>query len=337
VGVPEGVFVNPAPIFECFSAYQKTAAMQAAVDIGLFTAIAAGGPGGGHVTAAQAAKVCSASTKGVRILCDYWAVNGLLTKTGDTYSLTPEAAMFLDQKSPAYIGGVLGFINGPITPFFAQLTEAVRRGGVAGAGSVQPEFEGWVSFATQMGAMMRPSAEAIAQLLGSVNGRALDIAAGHGLFGIVLAQKNPGLKVTALDWPKVLEVAKRHADQMGVGDRYSLIAGDAFTVDMQGPYDIVLLTNLLHHFNTQQCTALLKRIRTVLRPGGKLVTLEFVPNADRMTPPLSATFPLVMLATTAEGDAYTFAELEGMLRIAGFNTNTLHHPPEAPQQIIIST
>src|SRR4030095_15300475 len=107
--------MNPAPIFDCFSAYQKTAAMQAAVDIGLFTAIAAGG---GHVTAAAAAKACSASPKGVRVLCDYLTVNGLLTKSGDKYSLTPETAMFLDQKSPAYLGGVLGFLNGPLTSFF---------------------------------------------------------------------------------------------------------------------------------------------------------------------------------------------------------------------------
>src|SRR5947208_3346955 len=101
--------MNPSSIFDCFSAYQKTAAMQAAVDIDLFSAIAAG-----HTTIAQAAKACKASPKGVRILCDYWTVHGLLTKANDTYRLTPEAAMFLDRKSAAYIGGVLGFINGPI-------------------------------------------------------------------------------------------------------------------------------------------------------------------------------------------------------------------------------
>src|SRR5438477_526213 len=70
--------LNPASIFECFSAYQKTAAMQAAVDIGLFSALAAG-----QTTVAAAAKACEASPKGVRVLCDYWTINGLLTKTGD--------------------------------------------------------------------------------------------------------------------------------------------------------------------------------------------------------------------------------------------------------------
>ncbi len=325
--------MNPAPIFECFSAYQKTAAMQAAVDIGLFSALAKG-----NVTVADAAKACNASEKGVRILCDYWTVNGILSKTGNAYHLTPEAALFLDQKSPAYIGGVLGFINGPIVPYFAELTESVRRGGRPDAGTVKNEYDGWINFAQQMGAMMHPTAMAIAGILGQLKGSVLDIAAGHGLFGIALAQKNPELKVTALDWPKVLEVAQANAKRMGVGDRYALLPGDAFTVNFGGPHDVALLTNLLHHFNRQQCVALLKRIRAALKPAphGRLVTLEFIPNADRVSPPLSATFPLVMLATTAEGDAYTFAELESMLREAGFARNTLHQPAESAQQVIVS-
>jgi ubiquinone/menaquinone biosynthesis C-methylase UbiE len=307
--------------------------MQAAVDIGLFSAIAAGSS-----TVPAIAKACDAAPKGVRVLCDYWTVERLLTKSNDTYQLTPEAAHFLDRASPAYVGGVMGLLHGPIRPFFDRLTHAVRHGGCESAGSVVPEYDGWVAFAQEMGAMMYPSAQAIAKLVGPVSGRVLDVAAGHGFFGIVLAQQNPGIHVTALDWPKVLDVAKQHATQMGVAaDRYSTIAGDAFTVALGGPYDLVLLTNLLHHFNTEQCTALLKRLRAALRPGGRLVTLEFVPNADRVSPPMSATFPLVMLASTAQGDAYTFAELDQMLRAAGFTKNTLHQPEDSAQQIIVSS
>ncbi|HQY88112.1 MAG TPA: methyltransferase [Tepidisphaeraceae bacterium] len=323
--------MNPAPIFEYFTAYQKTAAMQAAVDIGLFSAIAKGSS-----TVSTIAKACNASPKGVRVLCDYWTVQGLLRKSNDTYALTPEAATFLDRTSPAYLGGVMGFLNGPIKPFFEQLTDAVRRGGCESTGTVEVEYDGWIPFAEEMGAMMFPTAQAISKLLGKISGRVLDVAAGHGLFGIVLAQANPDIKVTALDWPRVLDVAKQHAAKMGVSDRYSTIAGDAFKVDLNGPYDLILLTNLLHHFSTEQCITLLKRLRSALRPGGQLVTLEFVPNEDRVSPPMSATFPLVMLATTERGDAYTFAELDRMLRSAGFANNKLHQPENSPQQIIVS-
>src|SRR5204863_4406696 len=133
---------------------------------------------------------------------------------------------------PAYLGGVVGFLNGPIKPFFERLTQAVRNGGCESAGSVEAEYDGWIAFAEQMGAMMFPTAQAIATLLGPVSGRVLDVAAGHGLFGIVLAQSNPGLRVTALDWPKVLDVARNNAARMGIAERYTTIAGDAFSVDL---------------------------------------------------------------------------------------------------------
>jgi len=66
------------------------------------------------------------------------------------------------------------------------------------------------------------------------------------------------------------------------------------------------------------------------------VTLEFVPNADRVSPAPAAAFSLVMLCTTPAGDAYTFAELDAMLRRAGFTRNILHPLPEMPQQAIVS-
>jgi 2-polyprenyl-3-methyl-5-hydroxy-6-metoxy-1,4-benzoquinol methylase len=78
--------------------------------------------------------------------------------------------------------------------------------------------------------------------------RVLDIAAGHGLFGIEIAKQNPHARVTGLDWAPVLRVALDNARKAGVQDRYDMLPGDAFEVDFGGPYDAVLLTNFLHHF-----------------------------------------------------------------------------------------
>ena len=83
--------------------------------------------------------------------------------------------------------------------------------------------------------------------------RVLDIAAGHGLFGIEVAKQNPQAASSALDWAPVLEVAKANARKAGVGDRYQTLPGSAFDVDYGGPYDIVLLTNFLHHFDPPTC------------------------------------------------------------------------------------
>ena len=74
------------------------------------------------------------------------------------------------------------------------------------------------------------------------------MAAGHGLFGIMIAQHNPKAQITAMDWPNVLAVATGNAQKFGVADRHSLLPGDAFETEFGGPYDLVLVTNFFHHF-----------------------------------------------------------------------------------------
>jgi cyclopropane fatty-acyl-phospholipid synthase-like methyltransferase len=134
----------------------------------------------------------------------------------------------------------------------------------------------------------------------------------------------------------VLKIASRNAAQAGVGDRYRALPGDAFTVDFGSGYDVVLLTNFLHHFSVSQCEALLKRIHSAMRPGGLLLTFEFVPNDDRISPPASAAFSMMMLGTTPEGDAYTMSDLESMLNASGFGSHELVNVPQSPAQLVTS-
>ncbi len=165
--------------------------------------------------------------------------------------------------------------------------------------------------------------------------RVLDIAAGHGLFGIEIAKQNPEAHVTGLDWAPVLRVALDNARKAGVQDRYDMLPGSAFEVDFGGPYDAMLLTNFLHHFDQPTCVALLKKVHGALRPGGRAATLEFVPNEDRVSPPMPAAFSMTMLASTPEGDAYTLNELSSMYNQAGFGGVTAHPIPMSPHTVVM--
>jgi 2-polyprenyl-3-methyl-5-hydroxy-6-metoxy-1,4-benzoquinol methylase len=165
--------------------------------------------------------------------------------------------------------------------------------------------------------------------------RVLDIAAGHGLFGIEVAKQHAQARIAAVDWAPVLEVAKGNAAKAGVADRYETIPGSAFDVEYGGPYDIVLLTNFLHHFDPETCIGLLKKVHAALKPGGRVAALEFVPNEDRVSPPMAASFSMTMLATTRAGDAYTLKDLEGMYRKAGFDRVTAHPVPTGPHTVVM--
>jgi ubiquinone/menaquinone biosynthesis C-methylase UbiE len=169
------------------------------------------------------------------------------------------------------------------------------------------------------------------------NCKVLDIAAGHGMYGIALGRHNPNAEIVALDWKNVLTVAKDNAEKAGISSRYRTIEGSAFDVDFGKGYDIVLLTGFLHHFSTKMNEALLRKVHRALQPGGRVVVLEFIPNEDRLTPRIPAEFSLMMLASTPEGEAYTFLEFERMLGNAGFRSAELHEIPPSPQRVIISS
>ena len=96
------------------------------------------------------------------------------------------------------------------------------------------------------------------------------------------------------------------------------------------------MTNFLHHFDQPTCETLLRKVRAALADGGRAVTLEFVPNDDRVTPPEVAGFSLVMLVGTPSGDAYTSREFEQMFANAGFSSSTFHALPPTFQQVVIS-
>jgi ubiquinone/menaquinone biosynthesis C-methylase UbiE len=320
-----------------FTGYQRTAALKAAVELDVFTQIAAG------ATSVEAlAERCRAAPRGLRALLNHLVMDGFLVRDGDGYRLSATAATFLDRSTPTYMGSAIEFMASPmVAEGFNRLTDAVRRGGtaVSDEGTLSPEHPIWVEFARAMA----PVAGMIGQLLANFldveqapDWKVLDVAAGHGMFGITLARLNPGVQVTALDWKNVLAVAEEHARAAGVAARFRTLPGSALELPFGDGYDLVLLPNFLHHFDPPTCERILAKSRVALAPGGRVVIVEFVPDDDRSGPPDAVRFALVMLAGTPAGDAYTFAEYETMLRRAGFEQATLYELPPSPARVVIA-
>lgn len=328
---------NPAQIFESINSFQKTFAIKAAIELEIFTAI-----GEGSKTAAAIAKRCNAAERGVRILCDYLTVHELLRKHDGKYETTVNTATFLDKNSPAYMGGMIEFLLSPHAfERFGDITNAVRNGGAVqgdGVDTTTPDNPLWERFARGMTGMIAPIAQAAAktvELPTEKETKVLDIAASHGLFGFSIAQRYPKAHIVALDWKNVLKVTKENAQKFGFADRFATIEGDAFTVDFGKDYDLILVPNLLHHFSAKENENLLEKCRGALKSTGMVAIVEFVPNDDRVTPPMPAAFAINMLVGTPEGDAYTFAELRQMLNNSGYKGVEQHSLSPLPHDVII--
>lgn len=222
---------SPELFLKTIHGYRDSAAIKGAVELNLFTVI-----GSGSSTVADIARDCSATERGIRILCDHLAILGFIEKTGEKYVLTRDSSIFLDKNSPAYMGDVVFFL---LDPFFVKdigdVAEIVRNGTIAdNESSNEPEHPMWVTFARAMSGLQGAPAEYMAGIIDVKEGRTnrvLDIAAGSGLFGVKLAEKYENVEVTALDWPNVLEVASENAQASGVSERHKLLPGNAFEVE----------------------------------------------------------------------------------------------------------
>lgn len=327
---------QPTPLlfFETMHAHQRTAALKTAIDLEVFTLI---GEGVGSV--AGIAKRAGASERGVRAICDFLTVLGFLKKAENRYALTVDSAMFLDKNSPAYAGSAAKFLASDfLLEGFKDLTALVRAGGPAEDAAQRGVNDPiWVEFARSMAPFLYMLAERTESLLHTAGKvKILDIAAGHGLFGIAFARHNPEAEIFALDSAPVLKVAEENAERSGVLSQWHQLPGDALEMSFGTGYDVVLVPNLLHHWDRATIQSFLKKTRHSLGPNGRIVIVEFAPNDDRVSPPVAASFVMNMLVTTPAGDAYPASEYRGMLLQAGFEAPDVHPMLPLPQTVFIA-
>ena len=323
------------PIFDIALAYQKTAAITAAVKLDIFTVI-----GADTLSLDDLSSRTAASPRGLRILCDFLTVIGLLEKQDSRYSLTHVARTFLDESAPLAMGKIVDFVAAPeiLDLFLSDPISYVKRGGSVGLANVSPDHPVWVRFAKAAAPFAATTAKRVAAYVATLPDQpytVLDIAAGHGLFGIEIAKILPEALVTAVDWSQVLSVTRANADAAGVGDRFRMLAGNALEMDWGSDFDLILLPNFLHHFDMPTCVSLLRKVKKSISVGGRVLGIDFVPNEDRVSPPTAAMFAFWMLATTPGGDAYTIRELDDMAKEAGFFGATARPLAPTPQSLII--
>lgn len=335
---PKAAGAKPTPerLAQMAWGYAAPLVVEAAIRLGLFEALAAG-----PRALADLAAAAKASPRGVRAVADALVGLGLLARRGERYALTAESAAFLVRGSPAYHGAFFAHISDQVLPNWLRLEEAARSG--RPVVSVNAEAQGTPFFAEFVESLFPLSVAAghalAAELRLAASRRpvsVLDLAAGSGVWGIALAQASPQVRVTAVDWPGVLPVTRRVAAREGVGDRFTYVAGDLATADLGEGHDVATLGHIVHSEGEERSRALLRRVAKALRRGGTVAVAEFLVDDDRRGPQVPLFFAVNMLLHTERGDAFTYRDLAGWLRDAGFRA-VRKLPAPGPSPLVVAT
>lgn len=333
-----GGTVSPEPLIQMMQGLHVTGILQAGVELGIFDQIAAG-----NRQAATIASALNADPRGTRILLDALAALGLLERHDD-YQLAPLAETFLVTGRSSYLGDMVKILAGPWAwAGFPRLAEAVRRGTTLAEQPWEtPGHEFWETFSpSSVGAISGPGAQVLAELIEPWTSTRdsldiLDVACGSGLFSLTQAARHPKAHTTLLDSAEVLDLTKDAIERLDLTECTSFIAGDAFEVPLAGPYDLIIVSHLFHHFSEERCLTLLSRLATSLKPDGRLVIHEFLSGAAPSETPFPYLFSAIMLTSTGEGEAHSLDTYERLLRESGFTSPEVHASQGLPSHFLIA-
>ncbi|MGH7293440.1 MAG: methyltransferase, partial [Polyangiaceae bacterium] len=209
---------------------------------------------------------------------------------------------------------------------WGKLPDVVRTGQPVHEIDSPAMLEFWTSLTLYLGRRGRPVAEEAVRLLGLTEGAPalLDVGGGAALYSLALLRQNERASATQLDWPHVNRIASAEIAAAGLSARFHTIDGDFRSTAPGGPYDVAVLSNILHQESEDSGRDLMKRLHAALRPGGRLVVSEFVVDDGRSGPPMSLFFNLNMLLNTRAGRSYERAHLARLMREAGFAEPAFH-------------
>ena len=325
-----GPAVTPERIMQMSWGYAPPLIIEAATRHGVFDHLETG-----PKTVEEVATLSGASVRGLRAIMNALTGLRLLAKEGGRYSLTPESAAFLISGKPGYFGGMFRHIS-TLIPNWLHLTEVVETGRPVFAVNDESQGAGFFhDFVEALFPMSYPATQALASALSLDSAkqpvRVLDLAAGSGVWGIGLANRSPHVTVTAVDWPGVLDVTRKTAERHGLSARFQFVPGDLLTADFGTGHNVSTLGQILHSEGEKRSRALLKKTFDAMAPGGTISIAEFLVDDDRATAASGLIFGVNMLVATTEGDTFSFNEIAGWLRAAGFeNPRTIEAPGPSP-------
>jgi SAM-dependent methyltransferase len=315
--------LSPRPLMRILGDFANSQILDAALEYDFFTLIHQG-----LQTADEVARAAGTDPRATRIVLDSLIALALVEKKHGSYSLVPVSATFLVRGKPSYIGDfrhvALALWDG-----MAHLKESLKTGKPLSRMDTGDELRVWEKLVLGIVPIAEPVAKALCDILRiGVDRKALrvlDIAGGSSIFGMTILGRDPSAQVTQLDWPNVNAVAKKLNRERGLERRILFIDGEHRSATLETDYyDLVLASNFCRFESPKGNRELFRKAYDALKPEGKFVVNDFLPNEERTGPSFALRFSVYTLTHTPEGECWTLSQYSDWLKAAGFNSIETH-------------
>ncbi|MFO0793610.1 MAG: methyltransferase [Candidatus Brocadiaceae bacterium] len=303
-------------ILQLSSGYWKSCVLFTAVEFDIFTLV-----GKGKLTARDISRSIRTNERATEMLLNALVSLELLTKQGNYYLNTPLSELYLIKGKPLYQGdGVHHFHN--MMENWSMLRETIETGKAVSLKDLPEDVDphDLRDFITAMHNIASARAGELCELIDLKNSqRLLDLAGGPGTYAIACVRANPQLHAVVFDLEHVTKLTREFINAAGMKDRVTTLTGNCLEDPLgNNEYDVVLVSNLLHIYNTENNVRILKKCWNALRDGGQIIIHEFVLDETKTHPQFAALFSLNMLIGTQEGASYSESEYRTWLEKAGF-------------------
>jgi hypothetical protein len=325
--------LTPDAILQTAFSFWASKVLLTAVEFGLFTKL-----GARRLTGAELGAELQLHPRAIADFFDALVAMKFLGRDGEgsaaKYFNTPEGALFLDEKSPRYIGGILVMLNARLFKFWHDLPEALRTGKPQNEikhgqkGMFEELYSDLPRLEQFMGAMTglsRINFEAFAEKFDFSKFKTLcDIGGATGLLTIEVARRHPHLRGTSFDLPEVEPIARKHIAAAGLENRISTASGDFFK-DPLPRADVITMGMILHDWNLEKKMHLIRAAYDALPAGGALVAIEALIDDARRENVQGLLMSLNMLIEFGDAFDYTGADFRKWCSEVGFKRFEVIH------------
>jgi ubiquinone/menaquinone biosynthesis C-methylase UbiE len=294
--------------------YGQSAALMAAVELGVFTAISKGAG-----TFAEIAEACGLLEVNAERLVVLLCAAGLVEKADGRLVNVADAERFLVEGSPSYMGPWITFTK-PQWNEWGRLAEHLSVKELRTMGTIdQLTVEDArryhnATYSIGMGAGRR----FVRTVDLSDRTKLMDIGGGSGAYCINAAKAHAQLRAVVLDLPAVCEVAREFIAENGVDDRVTAevcnFTADPFPTDC----DVAVMASNLPMYDREMIGFVVQKAFDALLPGGEMHLVGEMTNDERTGPWGPAYWGLGQAISHSHGVAHSESDVVGYFEKAGF-------------------